>query len=187
MTPTAAAASLDDAHRRPLFIVLTPAAPLHAHGVTNIQTSSQAAMALKPIAGPLTFVIFALGIIGAGMLALPVLAGSAAYAIGEAFGWHVGLARKWYRAGSFNAALAAAFIVGAILNFVQIDPIKALLWSAVINGVVAVPLMALIMPMASRKRVMGEFNLHVGLKTLGWVSTAVMTATAIGLFATMAA
>jgi NRAMP (natural resistance-associated macrophage protein)-like metal ion transporter len=169
-----------------LFIVLTTAATLHAHGVTNIQTSSQAAMALKPIAGPFTFVVFALGIIGTGLLALPVLAASAAYAVGEAFGWHVGLARKWRRARPFNAALAVAFVVGAILNFVQIDPIKALFCSAVINGVVAVPLMALIMHMASRKRVMGDFNLHVGLKTLGWIATAVMTAAAVGMFATMA-
>ena len=169
-----------------LFIVLTTAATLHAHGVTDIQTSSQAALALKPIAGPLTFTIFALGIIGTGLLALPVLAGSAAYAVGEAFGWHVGLARKWRRAPRFNIALAAAFVLGAILNFVHIDPIKALFWSAVINGVVAVPLMVLIMNMASRKRVMGDFKLHVGLKTMGWIATAVMAAAAVGMFSTMA-
>ena len=170
-----------------LFIVLTTAATLHAHGATDIQTSSQAAFALKPIAGPFTFVIFALGIIGTGLLALPVLAGSAAYAVGEAFGWHAGLARKWYRARRFNAALAMAFLLGAILNFVHLDPIKALFWSAVINGVVAVPLMILIMHMAGRKVVMGDFKLNVGLKTIGWVATAVMAAAAVGMFATMRA
>jgi NRAMP (natural resistance-associated macrophage protein)-like metal ion transporter len=168
-----------------LFIVLTTAATLHAHGVTNIQTSSQAALALKPIAGLFTFAIFALGIIGTGMLAVPVLAGSAAYAIGEAFGWRVGLERKWRRAPRFNAALIVAFAVGAVLNFVHIDPIKALFWSAVINGVVAVPLMVLIMHMASRKIVMGEFKLAVGLKTIGWIATAVMAAAAVGMFATL--
>jgi NRAMP (natural resistance-associated macrophage protein)-like metal ion transporter len=170
-----------------LFIVLTTAATLHAHGVTDIQTSSQAALALKPIAGPFTFVIFALGIIGTGLLALPVLAGSAAYAVGEAFGWHVGLARKWRRAPRFNAALAVAFLGGAVLNVVHIDPIKALFWSAVINGVVAVPLMVLIMHMASRKPVMGDFKLRAWLKTVGWIATAVMAAAAVGMFATMGA
>ncbi len=168
-----------------LFIILTTAATLHAHGVKDIQTSAQAALALKPIAGPFAFLVFAAGIIGTGLLALPVLAGSAAYAVGEAFGWHVGLARKWYRARRFNAALAAAFVIGAVLNFVHIDPIKALFWSAVINGVVAVPLMVLIMHMAARKVVMGEFKLHLGLRTMGWIATAVMTAAAAGMFATM--
>ena len=170
-----------------LFIVLTTAATLHAHGVTNIQTSSQAALALKPVAGQFTFAIFALGILGTGLLALPVLAGSAAYAVGEAFGWHVGLARKWYRAPRFNAALAVAFLIGAALNFVHLDPIKALFWSAVINGVVAVPLMVLIMHMAARRVIMGDFKLHVGLRTMGWIATAVMTAAAVGMFATMGA
>ncbi len=170
-----------------LFIVLTTAATLHAHGVTDIQTSSQAALALRPIAGQFTFAIFALGILGTGLLALPVLAGSAAYAVGEAFGWHVGLARKWRRARRFNAALAAAFIIGAILNFVHLDPIKALFWSAVINGVVAVPLMVLIMHMAARKVIMGDFKLHLGLRTMGWIATAVMTAAAVGMFATIGA
>ena len=168
-----------------LFIVLTTAATLHAHGVTDIQTSSQAALALEPIAGPLTFVIFALGIIGTGLLALPVLAGSAAYAVGEALGWHVGLARKWRRAPRFNAALAVAFALGAILNVVHIDPIKALFWSAVINGVVAVPLMVLIMHMAGRPAIMGDFQPRIGLKTVGWIATAVMALAAVGMFATM--
>ena len=168
-----------------LFIVLTTAATLHAHGITDIQTSSQAAVALKPIAGPFAFVIFALGVLGTGLLALPVLAGSAAYAVGEALGWHVGLARKWNRARRFNFTLAAVFALGAALNFVHLDPIKALFWSAVINGVVAVPLMVLIMSMSSRSGVMGDFKLRPALKTVGWIATAVMAAAAVGMFATM--
>jgi NRAMP (natural resistance-associated macrophage protein)-like metal ion transporter len=168
-----------------LFIVITTASTLHAHGVTDIQTSSQAALALKPIAGPLVFVVFALGIVGTGLLAVPVLAGSAAYAVGEAFGWHVGLARKLRRARAFYGVLAVAMLVGALLNFVHIDPIKALFWSAVINGVVAVPMMVLIMHLASHKAAMGDFKLHAGLKIMGWIATLAMTAAAVGMFATM--
>jgi len=117
-----------------LFIILTTAATLNAHGVTDIQTSSQAAEALRPIAGQFAFAIFAIGIIGTGMLALPVLAGSSAYALGETFGWHVGLARRPRRAKAFYGAIAVATLLGAGLNFSPIDPIKALFWSAVING-----------------------------------------------------
>jgi NRAMP (natural resistance-associated macrophage protein)-like metal ion transporter len=167
-----------------LFIILTTAATLHAHGVTDIQTSSQAAEALRPIAGQFAFAIFALGIIGTGMLALPVLAGSSAYALGETFGWHVGLARKPHRAKAFYGAIAVATLVGVGLNFSPIDPIKALFWSAVINGVVAVPVMALMMHLSSHRAAMGEFKLHRGLKIVGWLATAVMAAAAIGLFAT---
>jgi Mn2+/Fe2+ NRAMP family transporter len=168
-----------------LFIIITTAATLHAHGVTNIQTSSQAAVALKPIAGAATFVVFALGIVGTGLLAVPVLAGSAAYATGEAFGWHVGLARKLGRAPSFYAAIAIATVIGAALNFTPIDPIKALFWSAVINGVVAVPVMAMMMLLASRQKIMGRFTLPLGLKTVGWAATVVMALAAVGMLATL--
>jgi len=167
-----------------LFIVITTAATLNAHGVTDIQTSAQAALALKPIAGPFVFLIFALGIVGTGLLAVPVLAGSAAYAVGEAWGWRVGLARKPGRAPSFYGVIAVAFVVGAGLNFVHIDPIKALFWSAVINGVVAVPVMVMMMLLASRPSVMGRFFLTTPLKVVGWLATAVMTAAAVGMFAT---
>jgi NRAMP (natural resistance-associated macrophage protein)-like metal ion transporter len=167
-----------------LFIILTTAATLNAHGVTDIQTSSQAAEALRPIAGPFAFFIFALGIIGTGLLALPVLAGSSAYAVGETFGWHVGLARKARRAKAFYATIALATLIGAGLNFSPIDPIKALFWSAVINGVVAVPVMALMMHLSSHRPAMGDFKLHSGLKVVGWLATAVMAAAAVGLFAT---
>ena len=168
-----------------LFIILTTAATLNAHGITDIQTSSQAAEALRPIAGPFAFAIFALGIIGTGMLALPVLAGSSAYALGETFGWHVGLARKARKAKAFYGAIAVATLIGVGLNFSPIDPIKALFWSAVINGVVAVPVMALMMHLSSHRAAMGEFKLHAGLKVVGWIATLVMAAAAIGLFATL--
>jgi NRAMP (natural resistance-associated macrophage protein)-like metal ion transporter len=167
-----------------LFIILTTAATLHAHGVTDIQTSAQAAEALRPVAGPFAFTIFAVGIIGTGLLALPVLAGSSAYALGEALGWHVGLARRPRRAKAFYWTIAIATALGVLLNYSPIDPIKALFWSAVINGVVAVPIMILMMLLASRKDVMGDFKLGRGLTVMGWLSTAVMTAAAIGLFAT---
>jgi len=168
-----------------LFIIITTAATLNAHGITDIQTSSQAAEALKPIAGAATFVIFALGIVGTGLLAVPVLAGSSAYATGEAFGWHVGLARKLKRAPAFYATIAIATVVGVGLNFTPIDPIKALFWSAVINGVVAVPVMALMMSMASRPKIMGRFTLTRGLKAVGWAATAVMAAAAVAMIATI--
>ena len=150
-----------------LFIMLTTAATLNAHGVTDIQTSSQAAEALRPIAGRFAFTIFALGIIGTGLLAVPVLAGSAAYAVGEALRWRVGLAQRPGRARAFYGMIALATLVGAALNFTPLDPIKALFWSAVINGVAAVPIMVIIMLMASRKQVMGQFALQPLLKALG--------------------
>ncbi len=167
-----------------LFIIVTAAATLHAHGLTDIQTSSQAAEALRPIAGPFAFFVFALGIIGTGLLALPVLAGSSAYALGETFNWHVGLARKPRRAKAFYGAIGVATLLGVALNVSSIDPIKALFWSAVINGVVAVPVMALMMHLSSHKTAMGEFKLHIGLKIVGWAATSVMALAAIGLFAT---
>ena len=170
-----------------LFVILTTAATLHAHNITDIQTSSQAAIALRPIAGEFAFLVFALGIIGTGLLALPVLAGSAAYAVGEVFGWHVGLARKPRRAKAFYATIAVAGLIGVVLNLAHLDPIKALFWSAVINGVTAVPIMGMIMLLASRRTAMGEFTIHTGLRLVGWLATAVMAAAAVGMFATMGA
>lgn len=167
-----------------LFIMLTTAATLHAHGVKDIQTSSQAAEALRPIGGEFAFTIFALGIIGTGLLALPVLAGSAAYAVGEAFAWRVGLSQRPGRAVAFYSTIAIATIVGAGLNFSSLDPIKALFWSAVINGVAAAPLMVIIMLLGSRQAVMRQFTLSLPLKIFGWLATAVMAAAAVGMFAT---
>jgi NRAMP (natural resistance-associated macrophage protein)-like metal ion transporter len=168
-----------------LAIVISTAATLNAHGVTNIQTSSDAAQALRPIAGQFAFLIFALGIVGTGLLAVPVLAGSAAYAVGEAFGFHVGLARKFNRAKAFYAVIAVATLVGVGLNYTPIDPVKALFWSAVVNGVVAVPIMVMMMILGSKKAVMGTFILPPALKVVGWLATGVMAIAAVGMFATM--
>jgi NRAMP (natural resistance-associated macrophage protein)-like metal ion transporter len=167
-----------------LFIIVTTAATLHAHGVTDIQTSAQAAEALRPVAGRFVFLVFGLGIIGTGMLAVPVLAGSAAYALGEAFGWHVGLARKPRRAKAFYATIAIAMLIGGLINFTPIDPIKALFWSAVINGVVAVPVMIMMMLLSSNQAAMGHFRLPRLLKWLGWLSAAAMGAASVGMFVT---
>ncbi|HWK44747.1 MAG TPA: divalent metal cation transporter [Stellaceae bacterium] len=167
-----------------LFIVITTAATLHASGHTDIQTSAQAAEALRPIAGRFTFTVFALGIIGTGLLALPVLAGSAAYALGEALKWPVGLGKTLPHAKAFYGTIAGATVIGALLNFTSLDPVKALFWSAVINGVVAVPVMVAMMLLASRSKVMGQFSLKLPLKILGWLATAAMALAAIGMFAT---
>ena len=167
-----------------LFVIITAAATLNAHGVTDIHTSAQAAEALRPIAGVFTFVLFALGIIGIGLLAVPVLAGSAAYALGEALGWPTGLSRLPRDAKAFYATIAIATVVGVFINFLDIDPIKALFWSAVLNGIAAVPLMAVIMIMAMQPRVMGPFTLPKPLWAMGWLTTGVMAAAVAAMFAT---
>jgi NRAMP (natural resistance-associated macrophage protein)-like metal ion transporter len=164
-----------------LAIMFTTAATLHAAGSTDIQTSSQAAEALKPIAGPLAFAIFTLGIVGTGLLAVPVLAGSAAYALCEAQKWPIGLARKPLQAKAFYTTIVIATLSGIAITFSPFDPIKALFWSAVINGVVSVPVMAMMMLITSNKKIMGQFVLKGGLKYVGWIATAIMAAAAIGM------
>jgi NRAMP (natural resistance-associated macrophage protein)-like metal ion transporter len=166
------------------FIIVTTAATLHAHGVTDISTSAQAAEALRPIAGPFAFFVFAAGIIGIGLLAIPVLAGSSAYALGEAMGWTTGLSREPMDAKAFYGAIAAATLIGIGFNFVGVDPIKALFWCAVINGVVAVPLMVVMMIMAMQPKVMGRFVLPRGLRVMGWLCTGVMGVAVAIMFAT---
>jgi Mn2+/Fe2+ NRAMP family transporter len=166
------------------FIILTVAATLHQQGKTEIETAAQAAEALRPVAGPLAFFLFAIGIVGTGMLALPVLAGSAAYAVGEALKWPTGLERKAHEAKGFYAVIAVATLLGIILNFTPIDPIKALIWTAVINGVTAAPLMVVMMLMTTNRKVMGQFTLSKYLRITGWLATALMMAATIGLFAT---
>jgi NRAMP (natural resistance-associated macrophage protein)-like metal ion transporter len=167
------------------FIILTCAVTLHAHGITSINTAAEAAEALRPVAGRFAFAMFAGGIIGTGLLALPVLAGSAAYAVGEAMGWPIGLDKKAARAKGFYAVIAGAMLLGLALNFTPIDPIKALFWSAVINGVVAVPVLALMMLIANNAKIMGkQFILPRILRLLGWITTAVMLAATIAMFAT---
>jgi NRAMP (natural resistance-associated macrophage protein)-like metal ion transporter len=165
-------------------IIVTTAATLHAHGVADVQTSEQAAQALRPIAGEFAFYIFALGILGTGLLAIPVLAGSAAYALAEAMDWSAGLARSPRDAKRFYATIVAGTLIGVTINFVNIDPMKALFWTAVINGVVAVPLMVLMMRMTMRPDVMGEFTLPRTLWVVGWLSTAIMAAAVATMFGT---
>ena len=164
------------------FIMLTTAVTLNAHGVTHIDTATQAASALKPIAGDLAFGMFAAGIMGTGLLAVPVLAGSAGYAVAECFGWREGLAQKPRDAIGFYGVVALATVGGIVLTFLGVDPIKALFWSAVINGVAAAPIMAVMMLLASRPKIMGRFVLKRRLKVLGWLATAVMAAATAGMF-----
>jgi NRAMP (natural resistance-associated macrophage protein)-like metal ion transporter len=166
------------------FIILTAAATLHAHGKTEINSAAEAAEALRPIAGPLAALLFSLGVIGTGLLALPVLGGSAAYALGEALKWPVGLERKAKEAKAFYSVLAVATLIGLALNFTKIDPIKALVWSAIINGITAAPVMCFMMLLASRRKVMGEFTLPLYLKTLGWLGTSIMALAAVGMLLT---
>ena len=166
------------------FIILTAAVVLHANGKTDIQTSSDAAAALLPIAGKFAFWLFAAGIIGTGLLALPVLAGSGAYALGEAFRWKTGLESPPRKARLFYATIALATLLGMLLSFSSIDPIKMLFWSAVINGVIAVPLMVVIMLLAAQRKVMGKFAISLRLKLVGWLATTVMAAAAVVMFAT---
>jgi NRAMP (natural resistance-associated macrophage protein)-like metal ion transporter len=167
-----------------LFIIVTAAATLNAHGVTDIRTSAQAAEALRPLAGDFSFALFAAGIVGTGMLAVPVLAGSAAYALAETLGWPSGLARTPRQAKSFYGTIAAATLVGIGVDLVGLDPIKALFWSAVLNGVVAVPLMVMMMLMTARRAVMGAFTLPPALAVLGWLSTLTMAATVAAMVVT---
>ena len=167
------------------FIILTTAVTLNAAGQTDIQTAEQAAEALKPIAGEAAFLLFSLGLIGTGMLAVPVLAGSVAYAVGEALGWRTGLERPLRRARAFYAVIALAIVLGVAVGFSPLDPIRALVWSAVVNGVIVVPIMAAMMIMAGRRKLMGEFTASRWQVVLGWAATVVMTAAVIAMFATM--
>ncbi|MFL6788100.1 MAG: NRAMP family divalent metal transporter [Sphingomicrobium sp.] len=164
-----------------LSIMLTTAATLHVGGVTNIETSAQAAEALRPFAGGFATIVFAIGIIGTGLLAVPVLAGSTAYALGEAVGRPVGLARKPRKAKTFYGAIVAATLVGAAMNLTSIDPIKALYWSAVVNGIVSVPVMAMMMLMSARRDIMGRFTVSGPLRWLGWLTTLLMGAAVVAM------
>jgi NRAMP (natural resistance-associated macrophage protein)-like metal ion transporter len=167
-----------------LAIIFTTAATLHENGVMNIRTSADAARALEPFAGDYAAIVFALGIVGTGLLAVPVLAGSAAYALGEVRRWPVGLDRKPSRAKAFYGTIVAATAVGALMNFSPIDPIRALVIAAVINGVVAVPVMVVMMIVSRRRSVMGVFTVHGGLLWLGWLATAVMAAAVLAMAVT---
>src|SRR6201996_1559702 len=164
------------------FIILTTASVLNAHGVTNINSAAQAAEALRPLAGNATFLLFALGIIGTGLLAVPVLAGSAAYGVSEAFGWHATLEAKAPDAVGFYSIIAAATAIGFGLGFTGIDAIHMLVWSAVLNGIVAVPIMAMMMVIVANPKLMGRFKARTWLVALGWLGTAIMGVAVIALF-----
>lgn len=159
-----------------ISIIVSTAATLHQAGVTNIQTAADAAKALAPIAGRFASLLFALGIVGTGLLAIPVLAGSAAYAVGESRGWKTGLDNMPWQAKGFYAVIGAATILGLGIDYSGLDPIKALYWSAVLNGVIAVPMMVAMMYVASHRKKMGKFRIGPVLGTLGWASTVVMAA-----------
>jgi NRAMP (natural resistance-associated macrophage protein)-like metal ion transporter len=164
------------------FIILTTAVTLHAAGKTDIQTSAQAAEALRPVAGELAFMLFSLGIIGTGLLAVPVLAGSAAYAISESRGWKIGLEHKPREAIGFYTVIGLATVLGIAVDFSPLDPIRALVWSAVLNGVISVPILAAMMVVVSRRHEMGDFVATRGHRIFGWFTTAVMAAATVAMF-----
>jgi len=161
------------------FIMLATAVTLNAAGITNIETAAQAATALRPLAGDFAFLLFALGILGVGLIGVPVLAGSSGYAVSEALGWRLGLERKLADAYGFYAIIAVSVLAGLFLQYSPVSPMKALFWSAVINGVVAVPLMAVVILLSSRPSVMGAFTASRPIKVLGWAATGLMGAAAV--------
>ena len=163
------------------FVMLMGAVVLHAAGIFDVKTSAQAAQALRPLAGDLAFALFAIGIITTGLLAVPVLASSSAYAVAEARGWQEGLERHWREAKGFYGVIAVATIIGTGLDFTPIDPMKALYWSAVINGVVSVPIMAAMMLLATNTQVMGKLTVKRKTRFLGWCAVAVMAAAVMAM------
>jgi Mn2+/Fe2+ NRAMP family transporter len=169
------------------FIILATAVTLHATGHTDIQTSGEAARALRPVAGPVAFLLFSFGIIGTGLLALPVLAGSSAYAVGETFGWQTGLEHWPWEARGFYGVIALGMIVGLGVLFSPLDPIRALFWSAVINGVISVPIMAAMMLIAMRRQQMGRYVASRGEALFGWTATGVMALAVAAMLVSMAA
>lgn len=161
------------------FIISACAGTLYAAGITNIQTASDAALALRPFAGDFAFILFAVGIIGTGLLAIPIMAGSAAYALSETFGWHAGLNKKYKNAPHFYGVIIVSVVVGFLINLIGIDPIKALLWAAVINGTIAPIIIAIIIVIASKKTIMGQATNNLLQNILGWVTVVVMGLVAV--------
>lgn len=167
-----------------LCIVLATAVTLNAHGVTNIQSSAQAAEALRPVAGEFAFALFALGIVGTGLLAVPVLAGSAAYAVSEVFGWRAGLSRGFREARGFYLIIFAATGIGSLMGGLELDPMKALVWSAMVNGVISVPIMVVMMWIGQSHRIMGRLVMSRRHRVFGWAATVVMAIAVLALLAT---
>ena len=164
-----------------LCIMLTTAVTLHGAGITDIATAEQAAQALRPIAGPFAFQLFALGIIGTGLLAVPVLAGSAAYAVAESLRWPIGLGLTLAEARGFYVVLSVATLLGVAIDFYGADSIRMLVWAAMVNGIIAVPIMGVMMLLAAKPAVMGPFVIGARLKALGWLATAVMAAAVVAM------
>jgi NRAMP (natural resistance-associated macrophage protein)-like metal ion transporter len=164
-----------------LAIIMAAAATLHRQGISRIDSAAEAAEALRPVAGEFAFALFAIGIVGTGFLAVPVLAGSAAFAIAEVFGWKEGLEYQPQQAAGFYSIIVAATLIGVMIDWSPIDPMRALFWSAVLNGVAAVPLMAAMMVVVSRHKVMGHFTAGRPLLLLGWAATAVMAAASVAM------
>jgi NRAMP (natural resistance-associated macrophage protein)-like metal ion transporter len=167
-----------------LAIVVATAVTLNAHGITDIQTSAQAAEALRPVAGEFAFLVFGLGIIGTGLLAVPVLAGSAAYAVSELFGWKAGLSRGFQEARGFYLIIIAATGIGSAMGFLEVDPIRALVLSAIINGVISVPIMVVLMMIGQSKQMMGKFTISARHRLLGWAATGLMAGAVAVMFVT---
>ncbi|MEJ5083180.1 divalent metal cation transporter [Ochrobactrum sp. MYb379] len=164
------------------FIILATAFTLNVQGITNIETAAQAASALKPLAGNFAYILFALGILGVGLIGVPVLAGSGAYALSEALGWKSGLELKATDARGFYGVITVSVLLALVIQYSPISPMKALFWSAVINGVVAVPLMVVVILIASSKSVMGAYRVGLPLIILGWIATLVMGVAAVAMF-----
>ncbi len=164
------------------FIILATAVTLNVSGVTDINTAGQAASALRPLAGDFAFILFAVGILGVGLIGVPVLAGSGAYALSEAMGWNSGLENKAHDARGFYSIIAVSVLLGLVIQYTPISPMKALFWSAVINGVIAVPLMVVIIMLVSKKSVMGNFTASRPIIILGWIAVAVMGAATLAMF-----
>jgi Mn2+/Fe2+ NRAMP family transporter len=167
------------------FIILTTAATLHAHGQTHIETAREAAEALRPLAGNGAYLLFTLGLIGTGMLAVPVLAGSAAYAVAEARKWRGTLEDRPRLSRKFYAVVAVSMVLGLVLDFVAFNAVKMLFYSAVLNGVLAPPLIVLVVLLTSKSEIMGIRVSSRPLRYFGWATAAIMTAAAVGMFATM--
>jgi Mn2+/Fe2+ NRAMP family transporter len=163
------------------FIIITSASTLHANGITNINTASEAAAALRPFAGDLTFLLFALGIIGTGLLAVPVLAGSASYALSESFGWKEGLYRKFKRAHGFYGVITIATLIGLMINFTSIEPFKMLYYTAVLNGLIAPVLIILILFISNNKTIMGNRTNSSAVNFMGVTIAVIMTLSSLAL------
>jgi NRAMP (natural resistance-associated macrophage protein)-like metal ion transporter len=167
-----------------LCIVIATAVTLNMQGITDIQTSSQAAQALRPVAGEFAFAVFALGIVGTGLLAVPVLAGSAAYAVSELYGWKASLSHGFHEARGFYLIIIAATGIGTVMGYLEVDPIKALVWSAIVNGVISVPIMAALMCIGQSERLMGKYTITQRHRFFGWAATVVMAVAVVLMFAT---